>query len=169
MNAELTQERLKYLLTYCRHTGIFTWNVEKSNRARVGDNAGHLGKQGYLIIGIDRVTYLAHRLAWLYVFGYPIPKTIDHMNMNKTDNIIENLMSATSSTNLLNRIHPNKNNKTGSLGVHYEERSNRWRATITVNRKHINIGRYCSQEQASLAYASAKAEYVCNGSREKSG
>ena len=157
MKQEITQESLKSLLNYCPDTGVFLWKVAKSSRTRVGGEAGHLGKQGYLIIGIDRITYLAHRLAWLYVFGYPIPKTIDHINMIKTDNRIDNLRSASTSTNLLNRASPNKNNKTGSLGVHYEKATNRWRAFITVNRKHRCIGSYSSQEQAAFAYASAKA------------
>ena len=65
----LTQKRLKELFHYNPTTGIFTWLVNKGN-ARIGYKAGTKKKDGYIQIRIDRKNFLAHRLAWLYNYGY---------------------------------------------------------------------------------------------------
>ena len=66
----MDQQRLKQRLHYNPDTGIFTWRApEKRGHNPEGWIAGsHCGK-GYLVIGVDKKVYKAHRLAWLYMTG----------------------------------------------------------------------------------------------------
>lgn len=67
----LTQEQLKELLNYDQETGVFTWRTQLGN-PRIGAVAGTMAGKGEhktLRIGIGGKSYLAHRLAWLYMHG----------------------------------------------------------------------------------------------------
>lgn len=86
----LTQARLQELLDYDPVTGVFRWKRD-GRRVKSGDEAGALDAWGYVRIGVDRVLYPAHRLAWLWVNG-SIPSTpVKHRNGIGTDNRIANL------------------------------------------------------------------------------
>lgn len=71
----ITQARLQELLNYDRATGLFHWQVSTSNRALVGSLAGGTAVNNHRVIIIDRESYTAHRLAWLYVYGELLPIT----------------------------------------------------------------------------------------------
>lgn len=111
----LTQERLKYLLTYNPDTGDFIWNMSRSWLAKKGDKAGFLN-YGYKYIRVDKLIMACHRLAFLYVEGKMPPNDVDHINGIKDDNRWLNLRKATKSQNLCNRGIP-INNSTGFKGV----------------------------------------------------
>ena len=64
---ELTAECLRSILHYDPATGIFTWKVRTSSRAKAGDVAGSLNGDGYLCIRLQRRLHRAHRLASLVV------------------------------------------------------------------------------------------------------
>lgn len=157
----LTQERLKELLHYDEETGIF--RRKKGLAAKgcsINSIAGCLTVRGYWKICIDRKQYAAHRLAWLYVFGYFPEKLIDHINGNRIDNRISNLRTVTSSENLQNMHFSKSNNKTSKvLGVSWFARDKKWQSEIQVNKKRIYLGRYDSLEDAKNAYLEAKKIY----------
>lgn len=98
----LTVERLKALLEYEPETGAFRWKSPTNQRIRRGIATGRVGTKGYLYIGIDRKSYMAHRLAWLYVHGHWPLEQIDHINRIKTDNRIANLRDVPDAINKLN-------------------------------------------------------------------
>ena len=102
----VTQERLKEVLDYNPKTGIFTKN---------GKIAGTTNSNGYIVIGIDIHRIMAHRLAWLYIYGEE-PNVIDHINRIRNDNSITNLRNVDCAINSKN-MKQNKNNKTGIVGV----------------------------------------------------
>jgi len=98
----ITQDKLKEILDYNQHTGLFTWKkIKKYSNRSVGDIAGSLSL-GYVVIGIDKKIYKAHRLAWLYVYGEFPKEQLDHINGNKEDNRICNLREANQSQNNFN-------------------------------------------------------------------
>lgn len=139
----LAQKRLKEVLNYDSETGIFTW-VDYSNfgRAKTGA-AGWFCTAGYLTIQIDKVKYQAHRLAWLYTYGYFPENNIDHINRIKQDNRIDNLRDVSQQCNVRNsRIR--KDNKTGVPGVIKYSRCKGWAAQIKINRRSKTIGYYSS-------------------------
>lgn len=97
----LTQERLKEMLGYNPCTGQFFWKPGRPRpRIPVGRQAGWIKKDdGYVQIGIDKKTYYAHVLVWLYVHG-EWPSEIDHLDENKSNNSVFNLLNVTHADNL---------------------------------------------------------------------
>jgi len=74
---------------------------------------------------------------------------IDHINRNKLDNRVENLKITTNQGNHFNL----------SKAKGYSWDKNKWKAKITLNGKHIHLGRYDTEEEARQAYLDAKPKY----------
>lgn len=147
----LSQERLRELLDYDPVTGVFRWKVERRRHgmhAKPGDVAGHRHIKGYLTIGIDGRKYLAHRLAWLFVYGAS-PRQIDHRDGKRDNNSIQNLRSATSAQNSANSAR-HRDGACGFKGVSRDGR--RFSARIFRNGKRIHIGNFDTPEDAARAY-----------------
>ena len=152
---ELTQERLKEVLHYDHETGIFTRKIKTASNTKIGDIAGGLTDQGYSTICIDYKGYRAHRLAWMYLYGY-FPKEIDHINGNRLDNRLCNLREVTRSENNQNHKKLRSNNTTGYVGVSQFKRDNNFLARIVVDGKIKSIGYFDTPEEASEAYLKEK-------------
>ena len=87
----ITQSELKKILNYNPDTGIFTKVLKNGTIQRRGFSYARV----YIGITINRKTYLAHRLAWLYMTG-EFPKYMtDHINGNTEDNSFSNLREST--------------------------------------------------------------------------
>jgi hypothetical protein len=155
----ITQAELKELLDYDPATGIFVWNKKYCDKTIVGKNAGSLHKStGYIYIKLPQGKFLAHRLAWLFVYGeFPEFQT-DHINGIRNDNRINNLREANHSQNAQNAKSSRLNNKSGFLGVSWLERDKCFRAAITIDKKPFVIGYFSSAERAHDAYLKAKRE-----------
>jgi hypothetical protein len=153
----LTAERLREVLSYDQETGIFTRLVSATNRVNVGDVAGYVHQSGYRLIRVDSGRYLAHRLAWLYVYGAFPADGMDHINGDRADNRICNLREATDAENNQNKISE-RSGTSKYLGVSWSKRDNKWRATIHVNRKQHYLGQFATEEEACAAYCAAKSE-----------
>jgi hypothetical protein len=147
----LTADRLRATFSYDAATGLFTRLISRGNR-RAGHVQTSLRNDGYNGFAIDKKLYLAHRLAWLYVYGRWPDGTIDHINRNKSDNRIENLREVTQAENLQNTI-ARIDCSSGLKGV--QLRRGRWNARITVGQKRTHIGTFNSPEAAAKAYAEA--------------
>lgn len=52
-----------------------------------------------------------------------------------------------------------KNNKCGLKGVYWADDRKKWRAEITVDRRHIHIGSFDTREEAARAYDSYALHY----------
>lgn len=141
-------------LRYNRRSGIFTW---KRGQLR-GERAGSIATKGYRQIGIAGRYYMAHRLAWLAVYGCPPSRQIDHINGKPDDNRIANLRDVPGSWNIQNRREALRNNKSsGVLGVHRWGKN--WVAHIRVGGKDgklMNVGCFDTIAKASQAYMAAK-------------
>lgn len=172
---ELTQKNLKEKLYYNESTGIFTWLEQpvdnfKSLRLRdnwnarwAGKTAGSINALGYAMIGIDYKDCLAHRLAWLYIYGTFPENLIDHVNGNRSDNRICNLRLATKSENAQNMKRANTNNKIGLLGVTFSKFAGKYVAQIMINRKKRHLGYFVNKDDAHNAYLEAKREIHSHG------
>jgi hypothetical protein len=88
---QLTQERLKAVLHYDSASGLFTWRTVLSNRVRAGQVAGGLNGDGYRLIMIDSVHYVASRLAWLWMTGHMPHHEVKHADGDPTNDRWENL------------------------------------------------------------------------------
>lgn len=161
-NEELiTQEYLKSILEYNTETGDFTRLVTVSPNAQMGVIAGSLDGYGYIIIGINKISYKAHRLAWLYVTGKWPKFEIDHIeginipNFNK----FSNLRDIKQMKNILNTQKIREDNTSGIRGISFYKTTGRYVAQIQVNNKKIHLGYFFTAEEASDAYERAKLFY----------
>lgn len=148
----LTAERLRDLIHYDPETGAFTWLVHRSSRVRAGQKAGYVASDGYLRIGIDRIFYKGHDLAWLYMRGeFPNPK-IDHENRKPADNRFDNLRQATRSQNAANKTSKLVSTKTRGT---WRNPDGTWGACAWKDGKRKYLGRFNDGELAALAYDAA--------------
>lgn len=159
-----SREQIEHLLDYDRETGIFRWRVALNGRIRVGQQAGTLNHPlGYVNIRIGRVYVQAHRLAWFLHYDVWPDHTldIDHINGDRKDNRIQNLRLLNRSHNVQNRYGPNKNNKSGKLGVYYKQkvRGKPWYSVIRVDDKQIFLGYFATAEEAEQAHLEARRKF----------
>jgi hypothetical protein len=107
-----------------------------------------------LEISVGGETYLAHRLAWMYVSGEWPTQEIDHIDGNPSNNRITNLRDISTAGNAQNQRIARGNSISGILGIH--KRHNKWRAVIMVDGKSTFIGSFQTKEIAQQAYIDAK-------------
>ena len=156
----LTRDRLCELLEVDTENGVFTWRNTMGGRAKKGQQAGAVGLNGYIYIGVDQKDYLAHRLMWLYVYGAIPLLQIDHIDRNRTNNKPINLRIATQKQNSENMFR-SKTNTTGHRGVHFNKKTktNPWQSHITHNYIKIHLGNYSTLEEAVESRRQAESYY----------
>jgi hypothetical protein len=111
--------------------------------------------KGYMVVNIrkNNVNYVRkiHRLVALTFLKNPeLRRTVDHINNRKNDNRLENLRFATAKENGGNRKE-NKNSTSGTKGVSFNAKFNKYQAYITVDRKMIHLGWFELLEDAKKA------------------
>nr|DAH84760.1 MAG TPA: endonuclease [Caudoviricetes sp.] len=151
----VTQDRVKTVLAYDPTTGKFAWLNRPElpkwiNTRVVGTEAGHLSRLGYILIGIDGVSYAAHRLAWLYAYG-EMPTLIDHIDRDRSNNTIGNLRVVSRTDNAVNRTVISAS---GLKGVTWH-RCGKWQAQIQRDGKHHYLGLFDDRIEAAKAYRDA--------------
>lgn len=158
----VVEKKIEEYLSYDKDTGIFTRIKYASSNAKIGDIAGSLNRDGYISIFFNKKQHRAHRLAWLFHYGYIPIGDIDHEDGNRSNNKINNLRKATRSENNQNRRISRASSLIGVLGVTKDNRKknikNPYKAQIQINKKHIHIGSYATIELAHLAYLNKKRE-----------
>jgi hypothetical protein len=154
----LTIEHLRQVLDYNPDTGIFIRKTSQRSD-RIGLVAGCFHRSsGYWVINIDKISCVAHRLAWFYVHEVWPKDQIDHINLNKIDNRISNLREATNSENKMNMPIKSKN-FSGIKGVTFVKRYNYYVSRIKKNGKIKYLGSFKNKEDAAAAYAKAAQEH----------
>lgn len=158
MSEQLTQERLKKLLRYDPVAGVFTWLKTTSSGAIKGDIAGSINGNGYRTIGIAGKSYIASRLAWLYMEGYWPEHYMDHRNRTKYDDRWENLRHVSPQCNTRNSKTYNTNTS-GITGVCWNKEHQAWQVYITVSEKRIHLGRFKSKLDAARTRWNAEVRH----------
>ena len=153
-------QRIRELLNYCPTTGLFTWKVRRGG-LKAGSRAGYRNSEGYLRISIDGVRHFAHRLAYAIYHSVMPPRgvQVDHIDGDRANNRIENLRLATHAENCWNRQNLGKLNSSGSTGVSWCIRTQKWRAQIVVNVRYIHLGYFTNKQDAIAARRIAEAEH----------
>lgn len=104
-------------------------------------------------VDINTMPYYRHLVVWMLHYKY-WPGQLDHKDRDTLNDSIENLREATQSQNNANQaIH--KRNKSGYKGVCLCSQTGKWRATIQVYGKYMNLGRFDTPELAHEAYMEA--------------
>ena len=156
----LSAERLREVVDYDPATGVFTRKVRLAQRHQVGDRADFVitagNQRGYYRVCVDSRRYMAHRCAWLCVHGAWPEHDIDHINGDRGDNRIANLRDVPNQINRQNMRGPRSDNKSGLLGVHWHEGTQKWRARVQLEGRVIEAGLHETREQAHAAYLQVK-------------
>jgi len=80
------------------------WKTTYAVRAKEGTIAGSLGKRGYWYVGLNGSKYLCHRIvSFLTNSEFSDDLEIDHLDLNKSNNVSDNLRVCTRSENLKNK------------------------------------------------------------------
>lgn len=139
--------------------GDLFWKIKPSNVAKTGDRAGTLMPDGYRRVQFKRKTYPQHRIIYEMHFG-PIPKgmQIDHVDLNKSNNRIENLRMATPAQNRANNPVQERS-YSGRKGVVWEKNSKKWRAAIYIKGKYTSLGYFDCPDAAGDAYDKKAKEH----------
>lgn len=152
----ITESELKSILTY--DNGVFRWKETLSSKQIKGNIAGHTNARGYTSIKIKGKNYYSHRLVWLYFNGETPSKEIDHIDMDKTNNKIENLRECDKFQNQCNTL-----SRVGSMlkskGVDFMKSKGMYRSRITVRGVAIHLGLFYTEHAASLSYQIATCLY----------
>jgi hypothetical protein len=163
-NEPLTQARLKQLLDYNPETGEFFWKVVNKRNHPGGCAGGIDNSHGYWRITVDGNRYRAHRLVWLWWFGYFPKEELDHKNRNRSDNRLSNLREATPRQGQANR-KAKKGSHSGLKGAF--RHGQRWQAAIKQSGKNVHLGTFDTAIAAHEAYCKAAqelhGEFFCDG------
>lgn len=139
-------EYLKSIFDYRPISGEFYLKKDLPYNRKKGTKTG-FKSSGYIVVRLDGIQYLGHRLAWAIHNGYWPDGMIDHINGNRTDNRISNLREVTS------RINQNnfKRHRDGLL-VGATKSGSKWICKINVDGKQVFLGTFDSEKEAHEEY-----------------
>jgi len=155
-------------------TGILIWKVRpvhhfKTTKSQktwttkyAGKEVGTISSEGYRVVMVTwngkRPHWQQHRVIWAMHYGQWPTKSLDHIDGNKTNNVITNLREVTDQENGKNRAI-NKNNTSGHIGIYQAKSSGNWVAQIQDEGKRIHLGTYPDIEDAIAARQAAEIKY----------
>jgi hypothetical protein len=151
----VTQERLKELFDYQDGALI----CRKNGRSAVIA----MGVQRYERVSVDSKIQALHRMIYLWHHGH-LPKTLDHIDGDRSNNKIENLREATQQQNCLNRKH-HSNSKSPYKNVYLQsptknsEWKRNWVVSISIEGKRKYIGSFDDLELADLVAMEARDKF----------
>jgi hypothetical protein len=119
-----------------------------------------IDKAGYHHVTNNGITTSWYKLVFEYFNGKQdyTNNVIDHKDNNKLNCRIDNLHLVSYMKNSQKR-KMQSNNTSGYTGVYYVKSVNRYRTSIGVNSKIINLGYYDSAEEAYQVFLKAKIKY----------
>lgn len=153
----IDQKTLHEKLSYCPLMGVFRWKVPVRG-VMPNSEAGSINDQGYNCIRVNKRTYRAQRLAWLYIHGEHPKGVIDHIDRNRLNNAISNLRDVPRSLNQKNSKR-HRNNTSGYNGVRWHKALNKWHAQLQADYNKIHIGYFENLDDAIAARKAADLKY----------
>lgn len=134
--------------------GVAYWLESRGPRA-AGARAGSTRADGYVAVGYRSKVFKLHRILFLHYHGH-LPREIDHIDGNPTNNCIANLRAATHAQNTRNA----KIRKTSTSGVKNVRRraGDRWEVRLRVDGRCVSFGCFASLSEASAAAEQARSQ-----------
>lgn len=165
MSKQIDMDMMRKYITYNQDTGEFTWIYHHRNKGLVGTTVGHpdVGT-GYTNIFVNGCRVLAHRLAWMWLYG-KVPYLIDHINGIRTDNRISNLREVDYLGNAQNK---KKHREGNAVGAYWFAQHNKWTASHRAGGKDHYLGLFETEQEAREAYAYAVANpHLLKGMKDR--
>lgn len=128
--------------------------IDKEDYENVMQFYWHRNSEGYFYTVVDGEVIRLHRL----VMNADKDELVDHVNHDLSDNRKANLRCVGKIENGYNK-RIRVDNSTGYPGVWWIEKSQKWRVSITVNKKRINLGYFYSFDDAVAARKAAEERY----------
>lgn len=150
---------LRSLLLYNKRTGVVTWKILKGSR-HPGTVVGCPDPRGYYRVRLNGTFYYLHRVIWKLETSVDPGNTVDHKDLNKSNNRWRNLRLATSTQQHMNR-RLQSNNTNGVKGIRKEKRPciRAWQVRIYVDGKEVTIGRFRTKREAVAARRRAEKKH----------
>lgn len=149
----LAAENVRRAFGYHAETGELIWNNFPGCHT-VGKIAGTLNSHGYIMIGLNRKIYPAHRLVWFWHHGSWPKYPIRHKSGNRADNRISNLVEVLPMPPKAPAARKPPKEFTG-----VQDCGNYFRARITrPDGKLIHLGNYRTREAARDGYRAKHIE-----------
>ena len=120
--------------------------------AKASESAGWTNARGARVVQIAGLRLFTHRLVWRLHYGTWPNGLVDHIDMDPTNNAVENLRMATEGQN---RANTKPRARSGFKGVTKLKLCASYMAQITVNGKNQYLGSYPTAEKAHAAYCEA--------------
>lgn len=154
MQANKIPGELVSLLRYEPETGKLFWRKAPRRGIAANTEAGKLSK-GHLRITYKGVSYAAHRVAWVCVYGNLSEDVeVDHKNLVRSDNRMDNLRLANRTGNNANQAK--RDGFTSKYkGVSWNKNAKKWCAQISIGNITRPLGRYGNELDAHRAYVMA--------------
>jgi hypothetical protein len=147
-----------------REDGTKSWNTKHANKHAgylCTDNRGYESWKCTIRYNDKKHDIKCSRVVFLLHNGYLTDdKVVDHATNKSLDNSIENLREATQSQNSQNS-KLRKNNNSGTKGLSWNKKRQKWEAKLYVNYKKIHIGYFLKSEKenAKKAIEEARKKY----------
>ena len=144
--------------------GQLLWKNWNNQNKRIGNIAGSCSHnyrywRVSLTFNGKNSHYYLHRLIWIWHYGnIPTGYEVDHIDLNKSNNKIENLRLITHYENKKKQKFP-VNNTSGMQGVYWYPNYNKWLVKIMEKNKPIHIGYYENKADAIKARKAAEIQY----------
>jgi hypothetical protein len=108
--------------------------------------------KGYMKVSIGKKSYQVHRIVAQAFFShfFALPQ-VDHISNDGTNNDIRNLRMVTHQKNQQAKQRKRKNCSSQFRGVSWSNRSKKWYAQCTINRKKKNLGYFDNELDAAIA------------------
>ena len=150
----ISKSILEAYLKYNPDTGVFT----RISGKYINLETNCINRSGYVVISINGKNYLAHRLAWILYYGsLEDDMEIDHINHVRHDNRVANLRKVSKKINSRN-TSLGSSNRSGILGVCWDNTKMRWRAFITVDGVRKGLGYFKDMSEAVMVRKEAEKD-----------
>ena len=151
----ITQQQALELFEY--RDGALFYRQRPSQNTLAGNRAGYVDNNGYRKLSIENKRYQEHRIIFLMHHGY-LPDTIDHIDGNPSNNLIENLREVTQQQNCYNSAIQ-KRNTSGFRGVSWSKTYSKWQSYVNFNKKRKFLGYFEDLEFAAFVADEARRLY----------
>ena len=155
-----TRFSLNEIIVYDGYAEIILYDKNQKEKTRVLIDEDDIDKIKNIKWCYDRyvrnttLKISLHRL----IMGCDEKSVVDHINGNTLDNRKYNLRICDISKNAMNQKISTRN-KSGYKGVFWDKNRNKWRVTISIDKKPIMVGRYDTLEEALKARKDAEEKY----------